>query len=1276
MKKIIVSTIIICLLLSAIPLSICGYEANENNANEANENLFLETSNNIPPFIKKLGGTYNSDDVKHRFSESEYVPGEMIIKFKDDVEVSLSSSEVGNLNDILTLPAFSTEAMTVGATSSVNLDEVMDTIGVESSNYPDIASIVGSISTSTGEVMTTGIESIDKLNLMCGVKLIEKLTENDSDASLSNVYKFTFDENVDIMSAIDEYSNDSNVEFAEPNYIYQHCEVSNELTNQIYQSKPYIPSYIPNDPYFDMQWALHNVGQEGGTPGADIDAPEAWDSGMGDDDIVIAIVDSGVDYTNPDLGGCTDGITEVKFDNQSSHPMNKSLEVTLDFAEIFHQYDFDAVSLHFSKIDLGDWSYITSGPIDSDSPDSKYLFDPYLQGSSVEDFWTVFTEMGNLKVTIYAHDCENEWGYAIDKVKLLKWKNVKQSEGYQSKFVDGYDFFCHDPDPMDDLGHGTHCAGIAAATIDNLVGVAGIAGNCKIMPIRVGSSMGMTESAIARGIIYAANHGADIISMSIGGPESKLINHALDYAYLKGVVLIAAAGNYDLNIKEFAYPAANEKVIAVAATNRYDEKAGFSNYGSWVDLAAPGWDILSLRAYATDMYLEAEGYQPGEYFVPAFDKNAILYRAWGTSMSCPHIAGVVALILSKNSGLKPREVLTILKSSCDPVISDDYIGVGRINASQAVQKTAPVIAEFDKSIDYAIVEGTTKIKGTAKGDRFEEYVVEWGRGTYPEEWHKIDGFSAPKNNEVLVSWNTIGRDEGLYSLRLTMNAGGYTYTDITFVIVDNKANTYYVDDNADPSWYNEENHFDNIQDAVLLCSNKDNIFVYRGTYNEQILLDVNKMVTIQGEDRDTTIIRNMNKAGGTIEIYAGGIKISNFTIKSWNPPGVEDYFFGIEGVYSLDSEISNCIFTDCSEVFLETFTESRIKISGNSFNCYFLTIQGGNKHVIMNNVLNNGNIRIFYSNKNDIHDNTLTDGIFIFSSNNNDVYDNTITDGDLVIGFFLAISHKNNIYGNTILNGNLYIVGRLNYIHDNSISTSSSTPGTGSIYLSGYHWVFCSALFNIIDSNTISNVDSGSNGIILDGAGVLGFDGSGSVCKFNVISNNDVSNCEIGIGLLGACNNIVVGNTVSYSSRYGMLLTTYQCGPGGSIIYSTGNKLYKNNFIENYQHASNDQENKNNTWYCPLSKVGNYWDDYEEKYPDAKIINRILLPDYWNTPYDIPVGVQDLYPLVNQQGGSTSYNGQSQPNSQSTSQSNTQSSPTSQPGYSTTQSTTGSTTRK
>ena len=186
-----------------------------------------------------------------------------------------------------------------------------------------------------------------------------------------------------------------------------------------------------------------------------------------------------------------------------------------------------------------------------------------------------------------------------------------QGEGYdfvdintQQYIDDGYelipeeDYTEIDNNPLDYNGHGSHCAGIAAGAGNNGVGIAGVCMECRIMPLRVafsiledGEESGASEvDDIANALKYAADNGADVINMSYGGEESQTESLAIDYAYTMGVVLVAAAGNEETDSQINSYPAAYDNVIAVAATAGDDSKAYYSNYGDWVDVAAPGGD--------------------------------------------------------------------------------------------------------------------------------------------------------------------------------------------------------------------------------------------------------------------------------------------------------------------------------------------------------------------------------------------------------------------------------------------------------------------------------------------------------------------------------------------------------------------------------------------------------------------------------------------------------------------------------------------------------------
>jgi len=246
----------------------------------------------------------------------------------------------------------------------------------------------------------------------------------------------------------------------------------------------------------------------------------------------------------------------------------------------------------------------------------------------------------------------------------------------------------------DVYGHGTHVAGIAAAMTDNGVGVAGLGYSSTIMNVKVLDDNGSgTYSGVASGIIWAVDNGAEVINLSLGGTSpSSTLEDAVNYAWSKGVVVVASAGNSGSTAP--SYPAYYSNCIAVAAVDANDALASWSNYGNWVDVAAPGLGIYS-----------------------TLKNNSYGYMS-GTSMASPYVAGLAALVFTTVSDPNGThnlnyEVRSRIEAACDD-INVSGIGSGRINAYRAVQTTAAtgaIAGTVTNSGDGTPVPGATVSDG-------------------------------------------------------------------------------------------------------------------------------------------------------------------------------------------------------------------------------------------------------------------------------------------------------------------------------------------------------------------------------------------------------------------------------------------------------------------------------------------------------------------------------------------------------------------------------------
>ncbi|MEK4326909.1 S8 family peptidase [Paenibacillus sp. FSL R7-0297] len=234
----------------------------------------------------------------------------------------------------------------------------------------------------------------------------------------------------------------------------------------------------------------------------------------------------------------------------------------------------------------------------------------------------------------------------------------------QGQLLAGYNAITNGGAPDDDVGHGTHVSGIIGALTNNEEGVAGISWYNKILPVKALDNSGAgTTYSVAEGIIWAADHGAKVINLSLGNyADSQFLHDAIKYAYDRDVVIVSASGND--NTERPGYPAAYEEVIAVAATNSTGERASFSNYGDYIDVAAPGESIAS--TYPDNQYAALSG----------------------TSMASPHVAALAGLVRSLNPGLTNKEVTELLTSNAVDLGDaghDKYFGWGQVDIYQTLQ---------------------------------------------------------------------------------------------------------------------------------------------------------------------------------------------------------------------------------------------------------------------------------------------------------------------------------------------------------------------------------------------------------------------------------------------------------------------------------------------------------------------------------------------------------------------------------------------------------------
>ena len=508
----------------------------------------------------------NAEDHPARTSKiHRFVPGEILIKFKDEADIGEIAEELSRRKE-----PFKT------ITKTPTLDILNDRFRVrkierlfrsrDGRNLKGLTLNQETASEFRERAKKRFLKQIDSIRQRFP-KRADRIPEAVEIPYLNHIYRVEFEEAVNVMEAGRTFAEDPDIEYAEPNYLAH-------------------TGYMPSDALFLEQWAHQNTEAELG-----------WDIQRGSKGITIAVIDTGVAYDHEDLADnmladCSDGCPEGK------------------------GYDF---------VDIDPESYL--------------------------------------------------------------------DEGYE--LIPEEDYTDIDNDPSDYNGHGSHVAGIAAGVGDNRVGISGVCMHCRIMPVRVAFSIlnddeetGTSETDdIANALVYAADNGADVINMSYGGEYSQVESDAIDYAYSMGVVLVAAAGNESTDSVIDSYPAAYDHVIAVAATAGDDSKTFYSNYGDWIDVAAPGGDrridngILSTVPLAGGINADPSGYS----FLQ------------GGSMATAYVAGLAGLILSSNGGLSSEEVRDAIRAGVDPVDSTFNIGTGRVNIRK-VTENSPITLTVPDSV--------------------------------------------------------------------------------------------------------------------------------------------------------------------------------------------------------------------------------------------------------------------------------------------------------------------------------------------------------------------------------------------------------------------------------------------------------------------------------------------------------------------------------------------------------------------------------------------------
>jgi parallel beta-helix repeat protein len=776
----------------------------------------------------------------------------------------------------------------------------------------------------------------------------------------------------------------------------------------------------------------------------------------------------------------------------------------------------------------------------------------------------------------------------------------------------GYDWVNDDPNPMDDSGHGTHCAGIIAAVLNNSIGIAGLA-QVRIMAEKAFNARGSGDDVdCAKAIVHAVDQGADVLSLSWGGyGESTLIHEAVEYAYDHGVLVIAAAGNDITECKH--YPAGYEEVVAVTATDESDNPASFTNFGDWVEVAAPGVDIYStMPTYHVTLN---NGGVPMNYGYLS-----------GTSMACPHVAGVAALIWSQFPNMTRDQVRAQMRYTTDDLGNpgfDEYYGYGRINARAAVEQVMPehdvVLLDWNvpcvlRPLDTVTINSTLLNFGASNQSAVTMQLLVNGSVV---DSKFIDHLASGAS--TMVSWLWSPAVEGKHNVTLYVGpVDGETSTENN--ILSRHVTVKFSETIMVP------NDFPRIQKAINEVSTGYTIQVAPGTYREHLRID--ESIALIGEDRNTTIIDG--DGIGVVVIMAaeqGNMSFSGFTVQN------SGYGGGIFMSCSNNVVVGNTIRKNNGDfgLLLDSCSDNTIldnTISDNYGSGVWLLNSGGN--ILRNNRLIGNTWNFEVEGENVSHyvqdidtSNTVDEKPIYYWVNQHDkmisadagyvaaINSTKITVKNLNLtcarngqGVLFAYT-TNSTIANSYISEN--VVGiNLRESSDNMISGNTAVHNIVNIWL--YH--HCNG--NIVDGN------SASKGI----AGItLSEESSNNIVINNTVSENTMI---LGIGILlesSSGDNVIAGNNIR-SNAYGisMVPPLHPCNT---------NTIYHNNFINNTNRVMFIGSHIN-AWDNGYPSGGNYWSDYAGVDLFSGPYQNLTGSDgIGDTPNPIDENNVDHYPLMN-----------------------------------------------